>query len=111
MTWRTFGIQRAPKAEPDRPAPDLPHPDGLTALHIAMTGYGFTDAGAPPFDGFTIRQAAIGMGRFFGFIPSGRQPPPGTEKIRKGMKYMLQATAMYRAIREQGYMTDSTVSQ
>ncbi len=49
------------------------------------------------------------MGRFVGFIPSRRRPLPGTERIGKGMKYMLRATAMYGATKEQGYLTESTV--
>ena len=52
----------------------------------------------------TIRQAAIDIGHFVGFIPSRRRPLSGTERIGKGMKYMLQATAMYRAIKGQGYL-------
>ncbi len=109
MTRRTFDMQRASKAGPERPAPGFPHPDGLTALHIAITRYGFTDAGAAPFDGFTIRQAAIDIGRFVGLIPSRRRPLPGAERIGKGMKYMLRTTAMYGAKKEQGYLRELTV--
>ena len=84
IAWRVFDIQRAAKAEPDRPALDFLHEDGLTALHIGMTECGFTDARPPPFDGYTIREAAIDIGRYVGFIPSKRQPLPGTEKLRTG---------------------------
>ena len=96
-----FDIQRAAKAEPDRPALDFLDEDELTALWIGMEPIiGFRDARAPPFDGFTIREAAIDIGRHLGFIPSKRQPLPGTEKMWKGMKYLLLATEMYRAMRE-----------
>ena len=103
IAWRVFDIQRAAKAEPDRPALDFLHEDELTALHIGMTDYGFTDARPPPFDGYTIREAAIDIGRYVGFIPSKRQPLPGTEKLRTGMKYLLQATGVYRAMTGLGY--------
>jgi len=43
-----------------------------------MADFGFRDARAPPFDGYTVREAAIGIGRHLGFIPSKRQPLPGT---------------------------------
>ena len=80
-----------------------------------MRDYGFTDIRAPPFgetafDGLTIREAAIDIARFVGFIPSKRQPLPGTEKMRKGMKYMLQATAAYRAIKNLGLLAELTVA-
>ena len=68
-----------------------------------MTDYGFTDARPPPFDGYTIREAAIDIGRHVGFIPSKRQPLPGTEKLRTGTKYLLQATGVYRAMTGLGY--------
>ncbi len=98
--WRVFDIQRAAKAEPDRPALDFLDADELTALYIAMGRYRFRNVRAPPFDGLTIREAAIDIGRYVGFIPSKRQPLPGTEKMWKGMKYLLLATEMYRAMRE-----------
>ncbi len=107
--WRVFDIQRAAKAEPDRPALDFLDEDELTALWIGMEDYGFRDARAPPFDGFTIREAAIDIGRYVGFIPSKRQPLPGTQKMWKGMKYLLQATAFYRAFRSRGPLRESTV--
>ncbi len=104
-----FDIQRAAKAEPDRPALDFLDADELTALWIGMEDYGFRDARAPPFDGFTIREAAIDIGRYVGFIPSKRQPLPGTQKMWKGMKYLLQATAFYRAFRSRDPLRESTV--
>ncbi len=100
IAWRVSGIQRAAKAEPDGPALDLLDEDELAALYIAMGRYRFRNVRAPPFDGFTIREAAIDIGRYVGFIPSRRQPLPGTRKMWKGMKYLLHATEMYRAMRE-----------
>ena len=87
----------------NRPAPDFLHEDGLTALHIGMTECGFTDARPPPFDGYTIREAAIDIGRHLGFIPSRRQPLPGTEKTGTGMKCLPQATGACRAMTGPGY--------
>ncbi len=111
MAWRVFDIQRAAKAEPDRPALDVFDEDELTALSIDMQHqYKFTDTRAPPFDDLTIRQATIDVGRYVRFIPSRRQPLPGTEKIRKGMKYMLITAAAYRSFKRQQSMTVSTVA-
>ena len=115
LAWRVFDIQRAAKAEPARPALDFLDRDELAALYIGMKDYGFTDIRAPPFgdgafDGLTIRRAAVDIARFVGFIPSKRQELPGTEKMRKGMTYMLQATAVYRSIRNAGLLAGSAVA-
>ena len=110
MAWRVFDIQRAARAEPDRPALDFFDEDELIALYSDMKHrYKFTDTRAPPFDDLTMRQAAIDVGRYVGFIPSRRQPLPGTEKIRKGMKYMLITAAAYRSFKRQQSMTVSTM--
>ena len=110
LAWRVFDIQRAAKAEPDRPALDFFDEDELTALYIGMEDYGFKNARAPPFDGYTIREAAVDVGRYAGFIPSRRQSLPGTEKSRAGMKFLLYAAATYKAIKKRGMIVDSTVA-
>ena len=99
IAWRVFDIHKAARAEPERPALDFFEADELQALYIGMKAYNFTKVRAPPFDTLNIRDAAIDIGRYVGFIPSRRQPLPGTEKLRKGMKYLLQATQIYRATR------------
>ncbi|MCY4007535.1 MAG: hypothetical protein OXE84_12045 [Rhodobacteraceae bacterium] len=101
---------RAARCEPDRPALDFFNEDELTAMSIDMKHpYKFTDTRAPPFDDLTIRQATIDVGRTVGFIPTRRQPLPGTEKIRKGMTDMLMTAAAYRSFKRQQSMTVSTV--
>ena len=50
-----------------------------------MNDCGFHGIRAPPFgeaafDNLTIREAPSFIARFVGFIPSKRQPLPGTEK-------------------------------
>ncbi len=98
-----------PLSSDARPALDPLDADELTALRVGPEDHGFRDARAPLFDGFTIRGAAIDIGRHLGFIPSKRQPLPGTRKMWKGMKYLLQATAFHRAFRSRGMLRESTV--
>ena len=111
LGWRVFDIQRAAKAKPCRPALDFFDEDESAALYIGMEDCGFRNARAPPFDGCAIREAAVDVGRFVGFIPSRRQPLPGTEKSGTGMNCLLQATAIYRAIKKRGLLADLTMTQ
>ena len=109
ITWRVFDIQRTAKADPNQAALDFFHIDELTALYIGMEDYGFKDIRGPPFDDLTIREAAIDVARYAGFAPSKRQPLPGTEKMRQGMTYLLQATASYKAMKKRFLTSESTM--
>ena len=96
-----------------RPALNFLDRDEFAALCIGMRDCGFRDIQASPFgeaafDDLTIRQAAVDIARFVGFIPSKRQDLPGTEMMREGMTCMLKATAIYRAIRSVWLLTGST---
>ena len=77
VTCRVFDVQ---KSRQSRPALDFFHIDEFTALYIGMKGYGFRDIRVPPFGDLTIRETAIDVARYAGFIPAKRQPLPGTEK-------------------------------
>ena len=101
IAWRTFDIQKAAKAEPERPALDFFDVDELTALYSVMKGRGFGKVRGPPFDTLNIRDAAIDVGRSVGFIPSKRQPLPGTRKIRQGMKFLIRDTVIYKISRQE----------
>ena len=111
LAWRTFDVQRAATAEPGRPALDFFDEDELTALCCGMLDYGFKNARAPPFDGHAIREAVVDVGRCAGFIPSRRQPLPGTEKSSKGMNCLIYAATAYKAFKKRGLIADSTVAQ
>ena len=75
-----------------------------------MRDYGFTDVRVSPFGGLAIREVATDIGRYAGFIPSWRQTLSGTDRLRTGMKYPVQATAIYRAMIRQGYTPPGAAS-
>ena len=110
LAWRAFDVQKAAGAEPDRPALDFFHVDELTTLYIEMNAFGFKDARAPLFDDLAIREVAVDLARYVGFIPAKRQPLPGIMNIRTGMKFLLQATAVFRSLKPYLTLPESTMS-
>jgi len=54
----------------------------------------------PPDPGQTIAEFAVNTARLAGFIPSKRQPTPGTGKLWEGYLILSLFTENYRALRD-----------
>jgi len=110
FSWRIFDILRAAKDEPDRLALDFFAQDELVTLYFCMENVGFNDVSQSLSADLSIRQAAIDVGRYSGFLPSKLQPLPGPEKMRQSMTKLEPAVFMYRALKEENPF-DSSDSQ
>ena len=94
--WRVFELERAARERPARPAADVMDRDEIFMLYIELYRLGVIRVRAPPDYIPDLETFALDPGRYVGFIPSRRQPMPGTETLWSGMHYLMIATTTYR---------------
>ena len=90
--WRVFELERAARERPDRLAADVMDRDEIFMLYIELYRLGVIRVRAPPDYIPDPETFAVDLDRYVGFIPSRRQPTPGTEKLWSGMHYLMIAT-------------------
>ena len=69
---------------------------------------GMVKSRAPP-ENLDVRTFVVDVGRLAGFIPSRRQPLPGTVKIWQGYGYLRAYAQIYQALRNNDMLKDSTM--
>ncbi len=99
---------RLARSEPDRPARTVVHPVGIHVLAVHMAKPNHRRQRGPPDPDQTVREFAVNTARLAGFIPSRRQPTPGTRKLWEGYMILSLFTENYRAMRDYAG-TESTV--
>ena len=105
--WRVFDLDRAARETPDRPADEIMSRDEIFMLYLGLYDYRVIRCRAPPDYIPDLRTFAIDLGRYVGFIPSKRQPMPGTAKLWTGMTYLMQATAALQQMRSAGMLRET----
>ena len=98
--WRVMDLERRARDTPDRPAAEMFSEREIDALYILLQHYHVIRA--PPDTAPNIRSFVIDLARLVGFIPSRRQPLPGTQKLWEGWrKYSISLNAMNALIEQQ----------
>ncbi|MCY4226898.1 MAG: IS4 family transposase [Gammaproteobacteria bacterium] len=94
--WRVFELQRLARSEPDELASRVVDREEIEICQILLSGlYRTRPAPAPP--GLTVREHAVQVGRLAGFLPTRRQPLPGTKLLWLGMVEVLGGMRSIRA--------------
>ncbi len=99
---------RLARSAPDTPARTVVHPDGIHVPAIHMAKPSHRRQRGPPDPDRTVAAFAASTARLAGFIPSKRQPTPGTKKLREGYLILSLFVEHHRAMREYAN-TESTV--
>ena len=97
-------LQRMARDRPDAPAAEIADHDEIAVLYLDLAERGMVKSRAPP-ENLDVRTFVVDIGRLAGFIPSKRQPLPGTIKIWQGYGYLKAYARIYRALRNK----DSTM--
>ena len=105
--WRVFDLDRAARETPDSPADEIMSRDEIFMLYLGLYDYRVIRCRAPPDYIPDLRTFAIDLARYVGFIPSKRQPMPGTAKLWTGMTYLMQATAALQQMRSAGMLRET----
>ncbi len=112
--YHVMTVERLARSELNTLASRIIHRDEITVLNIHMTDrqHNKRKPRAPPDPELTIEAFAIDIARLAGFIPSKRQPRPGTQKLWQRYSILLQFVEHYRMMRDLGMLKsiDSTVS-
>ena len=95
---RVFDIERLARDKPGMPAREALSEFEIDVLYILLEHREIIRARPPPGE-VTIRTFVIDLGRYAGFIPSKRQPLPGTLKIWQGWTYYKAALECAEAMR------------
>ena len=86
---RVFNFQRMARDRPDAPASEV------AVLYLDLAERGMVRSRAPP-ENLDVGTFVVDVGRLAGFIPSKRQPLPGTIKIWQGYGYLnVKSTKRY----------------
>ena len=85
---------------PDTPARTVVHEDEIRVLAIYMSKPNHCKQRGPPDPDQAIAEFADGTARLAGFIPSKRQPMPGTHKLWEGYLILSLFVENYRAVRD-----------
>ena len=98
--WRVMDLERRARDTPDTPATELFSEHEIGVLYILLRHYHVIRA--PPESTPDIRAFVVDLARLVGFIPSKRQPLPGTQKLWEGWrKYSISLGAMNALIEQQ----------
>lgn len=103
-----MSIERLARSAPDMPARTVVHPDGIHVPAIHMAKPSHRRRRGPPDPDRTVAAFAVNTARLAGFIPSKRQPTPGTKKLWEGYLIPSLFVEHHRAMREYAN-TESTV--
>ena len=101
-TCRVFDFQRMARDRPDAPAAEVVDEDEIAVLYLDLAERGMVRASPENLD---VRTFVVDVGRLAGFIPSKRQPLPGT--IWQGYGYAY--VQIYKALRNNDMLKDSTM--
>ena len=95
-----MSIERLARSEPDAPARAVVHEDEVRVLAVHMSKPGHRGKRGPPGPDPTIARFAVDTARLAGFIPTKRQPMPGTKKLWEGYMLLSLFVENYRAMRD-----------
>ena len=95
-----MSVERLARCAPDTPARTVVHPDEIHVLAVHMAKPNHRRQRDPPDPNQTIAEFALNTARLAGFIPSKRQPLPGTRKLWEGYLILSLLTENYRAMRD-----------
>ena len=101
-------LQRMARDRPDAPADEVADEDEIAVLYLDLAERGMVKSRVPP-ENLDVRTFVVDVGRLAGFIPSKRQPLPGTIKIWQGYGYLRAYVQIYQALRNNDMLKDSTM--
>ncbi len=91
--WRVMELERRARDTPDMPAAEMFSEHDVKVLYTLLRHYGVIRA--PPDAAPDIRTLVVDLARLAGFIPSTRQPLPGTQKLWEGWRrYVVSLNAI-----------------
>ena len=103
-----MSVERLARSAPDTPARTVVHLDEIHVLAVHMAKPNHRRQRGPPDPDQTVAAFAVNTARLAGFIPSKRQPLPGTRKLWEGYLILSLFVEHHRAMREYAN-TESTV--
>ncbi len=95
-----MSVERLVRSVPDTPARTVVHEDEIRVLAVHMSKPNHRKQRGPPDPDQAIAEFAVNTARLAGFIPSKRQPLPGTHKLWEGCLILSLFTENYRAMRD-----------
>ena len=95
-----MSVERLARSAPDTPARTAVHVDEIHVLAVHMAKPNHRKQRDPPDPQQTIADFAVNTARLAGFIPSRRQPIPGTHKLWEGYLILSLFVENYRAFRD-----------
>ena len=98
--WRVFDLERAARHQPQRAADELMSEVEIKVLYAYLRAKGIVRVRSPPDWVPDMQTFAIDLARSVGFIPSKRQPLPGTPKLWQGMSRLMIGTAYHLSMTE-----------
>ena len=94
--WRVFELQRLARSEPDELASRVVDSEEIETCQILLSDL-YRTRPSPPPPGLTVREYAVQVGKLAGFLPTRRQPLPGTKLLWLGMVELLGGMRSIRA--------------
>ncbi len=95
-----MSVERLARSAPETPARTVVHPDNVHVLAVQMAKPNHRRQHGPPDPDQTVAEFAVITARLAGFIPSKRQPMPGTGKLWEGYLILSLFTEDYRAMHD-----------
>ncbi len=104
-----MSVERLARSAPETPARTVVHRDEIYVLAKHMAKPNHRRQRGPPDPDQSIVDFAVNTARLAGFIPSKRQPLPGTYKLWEGYLILSLFVENYRVLRD-CFAIESTVS-
>ncbi len=104
-----MSVGRLARSTPETSARMVAHKDEILVLAAHMAKPNHKRQRGPPDPDQTVAEFAVNTARLAGFIPSKRQPMPGTHKPWEGYIILSLFTEHHRALRDCASF-ESTVS-
>ncbi len=95
-----MSVGRLAPSAPETPARTVVHLDGIHVLAVHMAKPNHRRQRGPPDPDQTVADFAVKTARLAGFIPSKRQPMPGTHKLWEGYLILSLFVEHHRAMRD-----------
>ena len=95
-----MSVERLARSAPDTPAKTVVHDDEIHVLAVHMAKPNHRKQRGPPDPDQAIAEFAVNTARLAGFIPSKRQPLPGTRKLWEGYLILSLFVEHHRAMRD-----------